>query len=95
MSSTICYPPVYPHDRWKKKEFKKALLKTLGIYRTYLYYCYLLGRLPEKIPNHRRPHPAMREESALLGADRSPAASAGVIFAANPGGSGAIHHAEN
>ena len=57
-----CYPPVHPHDRWKQEEFKKALLKTLGIYRTYLYYCYLLGRLPEKIPNHRPPHPAMRED---------------------------------
>ena len=36
--------------------------KRSGIYRTYLYYCYLLGKLPTTTPNYRPPHPAMRED---------------------------------
>ena len=37
-------------------------MEAFGIYRTYLYYCYLLGKLPTATPNYRPPHPAMRED---------------------------------
>ncbi len=56
------YPPVHPHYQKLRQDFRKAIMEAFGIYRTYLYYCYLLGKLPTATPNYRPPHPAMRED---------------------------------
>ena len=57
------YPPVHPHYQKLRQDFRKAIMEAFGIYRTYLYYCYLLGKLPTTTPNYSPPHPAMREDS--------------------------------
>ena len=49
------YPPVHPHDQKLRQDFRKAIMEAFGIYRTYLYYCYLLGKLPTTTPNYRPP----------------------------------------
>lgn len=56
------YPPVHPHYQKLRQDFRKAIMEAFGIYRTYLYYCYLLGKLPTTTPNYRPPHSAMRED---------------------------------
>ena len=50
------------HYQKLRQDFRKAIMEAFGIYRTYLYYCYLLGKLPTATPNYRPPHPAMRED---------------------------------
>ena len=56
------YPSVHPHYQKLRQDFRKAIMEAFGTYRTYLYYCYLLGKLPTPTPNYRPPHPAMRED---------------------------------